>query len=129
MKREQQVCSLELAKWLKKFEVKQESLFWWTTNNLNLADDKCVWWLEPTVDSYERRISAFTVAELGEMLPINLMYGDDHELWFDTRKNNTGNWMVCYEDDEEVLAEHADTEAEARAKMLVYLLEHKLITL
>jgi hypothetical protein len=68
MKLKDQVCSLEPAKKLKELGVKQDSLFWWTTDNLNFVDDKCTWWIEPTVESYTRRISAFTVAELGEYL-------------------------------------------------------------
>jgi hypothetical protein len=71
MKLEDQVVSLELAKKLKEPGVKQESAFWW-----NLRFNSGEWHL----DSYQiftksnaspcdDSISAFTVAELGEILP------------------------------------------------------------
>lgn len=81
------------------------------------------------LDSSE--ISALTVAELGGMLPWQiggriLTIGKAKDGW----------WMVCYEDNvlgfpiEKKIAiedQGADTEADARAKMLIYLLENKLI--
>lgn len=69
-------------------------------------------------------VSAFTVAELGEMLPKNYEFqffvGDSGmgELW-----HLTG----CKSDlSLEGMAE--ETEADARAQMLIYLIENKLIT-
>ena len=64
------------------------------------------------------------------MLP-NTIVKDNQNLWFETLKNKKENWMVCYEakDESDIVVFHADTEADARAKMLIYLLEKKLITL
>jgi hypothetical protein len=124
MKLEEQVVSLDLAKKLKELGVTQDSYCYWYGGNLLRGNQ-----LTQELRRHEPPVSAYTVAELGEMLPNNLMYGEDQELWFDTRKNNSGNWMVCYSDDEEALVEHADTEADARAKMLIYLIEQRLIEL
>lgn len=106
----EQVCSLELAKRLKELGVKQESLFYWSENMRGEWSLNC-----PTRDRTSR-CSAFTVAELGEML-------------FPNAKINTikiGNVFYLYQFglDKEFIA---DTEANARAKMMIYLLENKLI--
>lgn len=65
------------------------------------------------------------IVQLGEMLPHKL--GDEHLLiiW----KNAA--WNVTYEDVEggKIRVEIANTEANARAKMLIYLIENNLITI
>jgi hypothetical protein len=124
---EQQVCSLELAKRLKELGVKQESYFHWKhlTDSPTGPIDKWV-----LVDykgssfSYSfYHISAFTVAELGEMLPRGYISG---------QSKNDGGHFFCRPDAGGKAADHftiASTEADARAKMLIYLLEHDLISL
>jgi hypothetical protein len=71
--------------------------------------------------------AAFTVAELGEMLPINTSMTKGghfwHCLWWDreqdiTRENATKHHRIP-----------SDSEADARARMLIYLLDNKLITI
>ena len=66
--------------------------------------------------------SAFTVAELGEMLP-NTVFSTkvrgDEWLWRCENVNENGY----------ISSSGANTEADARAKMLIHLLENKLITL
>ena len=62
-----QICSLELAKKLKELGVKQESLFWYTiyvdqTYDIHYQFDSK--YIPPA------HYAAFTVAELGEMLPV-----------------------------------------------------------
>lgn len=114
MKLENQVCLLDLAKKLKELGVKQESLFWWqgylhSMNRVELVNTEN---LDTGYDHY----SAFTVAELGEMLPIGVS----------SRKSYTGgDFMVKYK----TVYKRADTEVNARAKILIYLLENKLIKL
>ncbi len=114
MKLEQQVVSLELAKKLKELGMKQDSHFWWHPD-FTLVDIG--------YDSTNKdRISAFTVAELGEMLPDYLEPGSYFNFSFD---KGGRKYDIAY-----VNTEHAirgDTEADARAKMLIYLLENKLI--
>src|ERR1051325_10817319 len=62
MQLEQQVCSLELAKRLRELGVKQESYFYWFFEEYN---HEPVGW---RIQTEEGDYSAFTVAELGEML-------------------------------------------------------------
>jgi hypothetical protein len=71
MKLEDQVVSLELAKRLKELGVKQESLFtWyeWYENEMILFHDR-----SPEI-SGQNPYSAFTIAELVEILPKNIPF-------------------------------------------------------
>jgi hypothetical protein len=109
MKIQDKVCSLELAKQLKKFEVKQDSLFYWSNygtfrNGFVLRKSRI-----GKFKNSENYWSAFTVSELGEMLQWEKLYifGFSKEL-------------LDYVDGK-------NTEADARAKMLIYLLENGLI--
>lgn len=122
MKLEDQVCSLELAKQLKELGVKQEGLYFWFNGGgawhivLNKAGVE-----EPSKSIF----SAFTVAELGEMLPkmenIVVMIFDNGRCQLCLQQTPVeGKVTPIFE---------ADTEADARAKMLIYLIENKLITL
>jgi hypothetical protein len=139
MKLEQQVTSLELNNKLKELGVKQESLYYWWIplqekeymrinksipiggigkphlNTWNVSKD-----LKKFGDKYSEGVSAFTVAELGEMLPFGFASHKRHDdIWWCF--NNRRNWDLVKE------SFHADTEADARAKMLIYLIENKLI--
>lgn len=122
MKLEQQVVSLELAQKLKELGVKQESLFYYQVGQIYLRSQH----IDPKMliaDNGERTlympefdVSAYTVAELGEMLPKQYRSwksGDDKEWICDT-------WAST--------VQRAETEADARAKMLIYLVENNLIT-
>ena len=114
MKLEQQVVSLELAKKLKELGVKQDSLFYHYSQGIGTADD--LWERgENHIWVWDNAYSAFTVAELGEVIGAGL----------NTRINMSGNIVVFH-----TLYDNgftADTEADARAKMLIYLLENNLI--
>ena len=116
MKLEQQVCNLELSKKLKELGVKQESIFYWRLDDSRLFqgefyEDNIQYGITFCYDSSlgslnpDTHISAFTVAELGEMLP--------REMRIECFKEN---WKQGYLD---------DTEANARAKMVIYLKEGK----
>ena len=119
MELKKQVCSLELAKRLKELGVKKESLFWWDyfgspeyPVRLKRKEDMDFGYIE-------KQCSAFTVAELGELLP--------EEYWSIKSTEPKGLWACIYLG---LGIEHlteSTTEADARAKMLVYLLENKLI--
>lgn len=150
MKLEQQVVSLELAQKLKELGVKQKSYFYWREGyhseehrfgnewikngvfegkfeikaypkpRMTTADVK---WNERDLARLdETEVSAFTVAELGEMLQ-EICGGKG--LRIDCTKDGEG-WSICKSETERV---YADTEADARAKILVYLLENGLIKL
>jgi len=130
MKLEKQVCSLKLAKKLKKLGVKQESYFAWAEVNQGGKE----WKYQIIKNDFQTEteyISAFTVAELGEMLPDNLCSSGMDE----------GEWGCVYGPEEKelpdsdcgrVVGENFDhfiiedkTEANARAKMLICLLGEK----
>lgn len=132
MKLEDQVVSLELAKRMKELGFEQESYFRWA--NIN-AKDGVVWdlYVHPSIDNrphpdlWKFGISAYTVAELGEMLPCNAFSGkikttettdpDSKELiCFECWNNGFGGGRY-----------YEDTEADARAKMLIYLKENNLL--
>lgn len=126
MKLEQQVTSLELSKKLKELGVKQESLFWWKNDEPTAYDPVGRDW-HLVSDGNKLRVghpqqinlvSAFTVAELGEMLS---KFERPHII-----RSFKGNKMWYSERGFEHLVE-GDTEANARAKMLIYLIENKLI--
>lgn len=133
MKLEEQVCSLELAQKLKSLGVKQESYFYWS----NAMDG--TWRVENRAFfKFDRRsdVSAFTVAELGEMLPM-VVHGDYDHLIIE---KSIQHWLIYYSRDREgcprstnhslyIYLTASRTEADARAKMLIYLIENKLITL
>lgn len=122
MKLEDQVCSLDLAKRIKELGVKQESCFWWVQSQINNK-----WVIEreelAKLDIFgESAVSAFTVAELGELAK-GFLY--THKI--------TNTW-VCYTSKIPMIIAtkifiEDDNEANSRGKMLVYLLENKLITL
>jgi len=144
MNPEQQVVSLELAKKLKELGVKQESLFWWNLWRGQMDDFMYqIHYGKPVVRGdgvlSEETYSAFTVAELGEMLPwrSKRMETLNNAELVSTKLVNIATrqtiWTVAYWDEDKdlyggmVIRFTADTEADARAKMLIYLLENKLI--
>jgi hypothetical protein len=147
MELEDQVVSLDLAKRLKELGVKQESLYSWSVPDVSKAQSginadnlkKCEPGLFPSDvpwGEFFEPIAAFTVAELGEMLPVEVTVpeGDSYllKLHMGTRLASRAHVArVLYEDVDEdnwLHSVEADTEADARAKMLIYLIENKLIT-
>lgn len=116
MQLEEQVCSLELAKRLKELGVKQESVFSWRVPTGRdkipkpLADEEIrlvYLWHEYQKELWDT-YSAFTVAELGEMLRPHL---------------KKSIWLADIRDAMEQ-ATYMEDESDARAKMLIYLLEN-----
>lgn len=136
MKLQDQVTNLELSKKLKELGVKQESQFYWhrpIDGNGKPNGKYFVNWKEANDfcddDSHDHKpVSAFTVAELGELLPQNFTNEDGAECTWSSYLSING-WNVQYQDlDENFLYEERDRyEAIARGKLLVYLLEEKLI--
>jgi hypothetical protein len=118
MKLEDEVCSLEPSKRLRELGVKQESyFFWWPSKSDHVQDHKP----EGTV----AWCSAFTVAELGEMFE---SYCFTRRVYSSARDEN---WLCKWQDTHGIneVDLYGKTEADARAKMLIYLLENKLIPL
>ncbi len=123
MKIENQVCSLELAQKLKELGVKQESVWWWVRINDN---DKWILLHGPISNKDGSSFSAFTVAELGRMLPGQFVNEFDRPLSWDTGKHEMTDgriiWYFGY--DATIPVHEADTEANARAKALIWLIEN-----
>jgi len=114
MELSKQVTSLELSKRLKELEIKQKSLWYW------IEYKKGDWelYLKGT-ESFnfwrnKSRLSAFTVAELGEMLKETRPELDNP---FPSYGLITKRWFLLTEDGNI----EAKTEANARAKTIIYL--------
>ena len=140
---EDQVCSLELAKKLKELGVKQDKkgLFTWVKAlYLNDREEWQLWskWEieyegDMDLDQEQEWYAAFTVAELGEMLPNWNRRLKTICSYFDNEapKHERVGAEIGLRDEFEENHGHthkADTEADARAKMLIYLIENKLLT-
>lgn len=140
---EQQVVSLELAKRLKELGVKQDqSLFWWTGSD-GYYEIKTTPWAMGNGINLSQQIgetyAAFTVAELGQLLPWRSKRVDtvnNTEPVFTKLHNGTDIFVCAYWDED---SDHLyggmkvrfddENEANSRAKMLIYLLENKLMAL
>ena len=109
---EQQVCSLELSKELKELGYPQESLFYWYQTNSSIlkSDIGKLFWEIQYKDSQGlwnvEKISAPTVAELGEVLK------EKYPMCVEGETIVSGKWKID--------SFEADTEADARAKALIY---------
>lgn len=117
MKLEEQVISLDLARRLKELGVQQKSLFYWRfdasipNRYISLIAKQELGGQPPFLDF----ASAFTVAELGEMLPFA----------YTTYKSELCHYVAHSNKSLEI--EKANTEADARAKMLIHLIESKIV--
>lgn len=143
---EKQVSSFALSKRLKELGVKQESAFCWfeykwpnnpstwpgnkkPQNEWRLSFGPPAGLYEDGVWKYGKKVAAFTVAELGEMLPPDTpsekgfcwtMDSEDGDTWHYERADEMGI-------DFEPHSERADNEAEARALMLAHLIEKGIV--
>lgn len=140
MKLEKQVCSLELAKRLKGLGVKKVSIFGWVNTHKGWIliratnDNKPLLWGEDDCklqSQKDNQIAAFTVAELGEMLPYRIIKdNDEYIIKMDIEKIIYYEEYTCktnelYAPDEDI--DKPSTEADGRAKMLIYLIENNLV--
>jgi hypothetical protein len=129
MELEKQVCSLEFAKKLKKLGAEQSSLWYWVQWVDEVGGRK---YTELTFHESPQLVahdvwSAFTVAELGEMLA-EQKSDDFYRVRFHSGKDSEGffiEWMLGRQ--KGTNTEYGDTEADARTRMLIYLLENKII--
>jgi hypothetical protein len=127
---EHQVCSYELATRLAELGVRQESVFWWIDGKLTYAGGRASHVLRPG------GIAAFTVAELGAMLPDEVIIpaknGKLHTHWLRFgRYRGAGHRFWCAYPGgtaRTTIEERALTEANARAQLLISLLEHQLLS-
>ena len=125
-------CDLKYAKRLEELGEKQESIWWWDLSN-NTIVPFGIWGKD--LSFYQKAasngdiVSAFTVAELGEMLPQH--FEKDNETYnlviVEDVKAIIYEAEVCYNTFETLIKIEGDTEANARAKMLIWLIENKKI--
>lgn len=136
MELSKQVCTLQQAKRLKELGVEQKSYFSHGVGRGIETLDTTAWvnqWAkEGNSESNIEIFSAFTVAELGEMLA-NVRYESfgfplmftSYSYNYDEMQNIFGKWACNYRNplnftNPDIKAEN---EADARAQMLIYLLE------
>lgn len=116
---ENHVTSLELSKKLNELGVKQESEFYWTRPGKEGA--YVCWHYEKACRDETKeweRISAFLSSEIGEVLP------EKTSTW------KAGDYFFCRYglwDEGSTHVESSETECDARSKMLIYLIENKII--
>ena len=141
MNLEDQICSYELSIKLKELRVNQCSLVYWikVPHIINVLEDGT-----KVIGEYRFELgncnsynilendyySAFTVAELGKMLPDSLCCGADHPNLFIAYGTQIENqWTIGYSTFEKAITSFytEENEANARAKMLIYLIENHLI--
>lgn len=137
MKLEQQVCNLDLAKQLKELGVKQIGFFYHAYDTYTKTSEiyynaknglPCECKKDTTGYLY---YSAFTVAELGEL--IGNMCNEWSQGWNDSgcfwqfQYGNKGCGNMIEGIGDRFCAEE-NTEADARAKTLIYILEQGIIT-
>ena len=129
-----QVCSLEHAKKLKELGVKQESLFYWYTFKNETTGEDYASVQDCTVVPVPANVyAAFTVAELGEIIPYQTDEESphpDHTGWgivmLPVKAQDGLRWF--YREASTGDAVHAETEADARAAVLIDLIENNLIS-
>jgi len=114
------VIDLEIATRLKELGVKQESYFYWSKN---IVGD---WFLGHFLGGVKAGdVSAFDVAELGEMLS----QGYHTYKTGSIRSSEEYRWAGMDENNESIIINDkvlvAETEANVRGKMLIYILENK----
>ena len=133
MKIEQQVCTLEQAKKLVALGVTAEPLYWHVIDIDPLTPmDIIQKWQHSNFDQCEK-YPAYTVAELGVMLPDGKTIDPEYTQIATCRSYSDSSLYVCFcerviGDNEPTIEQFGDTEAEARAAMLIYLLGNHLTT-
>jgi hypothetical protein len=117
MRLEDQVCALEYSKRLDELGVKRESLFYHQISSSYLGEHHSIRiWFQPRID-YGKEYHAYTVAELGEMLPnMSMSFRAYNKIY------SQENWLIQCSHYESNLS--SDSEANARAKMLIHLIEN-----
>ena len=124
MEMEKQVVRKELAKQMKELGAKQNSIFYWLTNDY-FKDNKikCYNQIPYPLQAMETVYSAYTVAELGEMLPRG--HWESGAVALDTLF--FCSWEEDWEhpNEETSIVKYGNTEADARAKMWIHLKKEK----
>lgn len=132
---EKQVTGLELSKRLEALGVKQESLFYWCQSiddswHISYEDSVCL-------KALYKKYSAFTVAELGKILPNKIKRTDEKRTVYPydflewPKPCPANKWKGYIYRAEGGAEKHfkGETEVDARAVMLIYLIENNLLKL
>lgn len=131
---ENKVTNLELSKELKELGYKQAGLWWWDFSNNTLVPFG-IWGKD--LAFYQEAANrgdicaAFTCDELGEALPKTIKTkGEEYNLVIVKNLNELQyESEIDYNTWDTLIKIDADTEANARAKMLIYLIKNKLMKL
>lgn len=130
MNLESQVVSLELAKRLKELGVKYNNLFIWGRYGKKNDSDRD-WCLDHQSNAswMEEWYSAYTSSELLELLPKQIKWH-----FYTQIPSSNEDWVIYYRDafgtlknKDEKVEVCAISECDARAKMLIFLLEKGII--
>ncbi len=139
IKIEQQVCSLELAKRIKELGVEQESLFYYNNKEICIAkrlhyikDRSHITTFSSSYHSCnnEKIYSAFTVAELGVMLPSIITLNNRKHILNYQKSLLNGVFLITYRERKKngrYFKVVNSSEANCRAIMLINLIENGLV--
>ena len=118
---EKQVTSLEPSKELKKLGVKQDSVFSWIEYPDGTFHVELTKYAISLGEKEKELFAAFTVAEHGEALPDWVDFTQKH---YNSISKRT--WYRCYTK-EGMMWIDEDKEADARAKVRIWLIKSKLM--
>ena len=135
---EQQVVSLDLAKQLKEAGYKQEGLWWWKPDMITKGKDVFLQSesaLTMQLGNHKTIAVAPTVAELGEALPETIKKKPDYRKKDEKEiytleyheKGLSVEYIYYYYEPCDYITIKGNTEANARAKMWIYLRKEGLL--
>jgi hypothetical protein len=123
-----QVCSPAVAQTLKERAVPQDSLWYWVASRRGQYPLLCTAEELAEMPLFQRvAMSAFTVGELGELLPSAIEQNDEILHW--RCEKSARGFTVAYGrrgEQQNRIERKAPSEAEARAQMLLSLIENNL---
>lgn len=136
MKHTNQVCTLEQAQILKLLGIRQKSLFYWQVMKQPVQDGCCSEIItycpdinHPiSLEAAESAYSAFTVAELGQLLGPNISYTIKENIFEATVSKHHFPHPDIAEDHFWFIMRSDTSEAEVRAGLLINLLQNNLLT-
>lgn len=135
MKLEEQVTNRQLSKKLQKLKIKRETLFSWVISRRDGEtfvldyNDSCGLCSASYNANRDKAVSAFTVAELGELLPngVSTEKMKDGKSWCPNWSYNSLTLGIDNYVDLIKRYKNIRTEADARAILLIFLIEKKII--
>lgn len=127
MNLEDQVCSIFLGKRLQNLGVNLRSKWYWHPAPSGDGEIMQLWPKEMMIVKNHIGIPAYSVAELGVLLP-EIIEIDGHECYYESGKViGEGEYWVGWQGEITGYNIKGDTEAQARAEALIWLLENKYV--